>query len=48
MKLPWQDKDKDGEIDDYPFDTWTEIFLAQIAFSLAILVILAIISLVVK
>ncbi len=44
MRWPWQDKDNDGKPDDYPFDTWTEIFLAQIAFSLAVLVVLAILG----
>ena len=35
MRFPWQDKDPvDGKPDDYPFDTWTEIWVAWIAIML--------------
>ena len=39
MRLPWQDKDKDGEPDDYFGDTYIELFLAWIAACLTFLVI---------
>ncbi len=45
MRWPWQDVNpKDGEIDDYPFDTWKEIFLAWIALVLTGLLVLGIIG----
>jgi hypothetical protein len=34
MRFPWQDKDNDGRPDDYPFDTFGEIYLAWIAVAL--------------
>lgn len=35
MRFPWQDKSPhDGKPDDYPFDTWMEIWVATIGITL--------------
>ena len=34
MKWPWRDADRDGAPDDYPIDTYNEMFLAWIALML--------------
>lgn len=45
MKWPWQDiSPKDGKPDDYPFDTFTEMYLAWIAMMLTVIVILGILG----
>lgn len=31
MRFPWQDKDNDGEPDDYPLDSFMEMYVAWIA-----------------
>ena len=45
MRFPWQDKDPvDGKPDDYPLDTWNEIWLAWIGLMLTFMVLMAVAS----
>jgi len=46
VKWPWQDKDNDGQPDDYFGDTYVELFLAWIAVSITSLVVLGILGLI--